>query len=90
MKTCHIKETPHGSRLCATELFNAWHLDVPVKPDTLQQLIRDAIKTPDEHPRVEKDGVAVDRTPTGIRVQHVRNTSWMDVPWNIVVKELTQ
>ncbi len=90
MKTCHITETPHGSRLCATELFNAWNLDVPLKPGALQQLIRDAIKTPDEHPRVEKDGVAADRMPEGVRVHVLKNTTWFDIPWHIAVKELIQ
>ncbi|WP_170430672.1 hypothetical protein [Ruegeria arenilitoris] len=90
MKTCHIKETPHGSRLCATELFNAWHLDVPLSPTELQELLRKAITTSDMHPRVDSNHVAIDRTPEGVRVHVVKNTTWFDIPWHILVKDLIQ
>lgn len=86
MHSIHIKATPHGSRLIASDIHTAWHIDVPIAPDDLRTLITAAAKSPDENKRVELSGTLADRTAEGVRVRQVANNSHFDIPWPMVVR----
>lgn len=86
LKSVTLQPTPHGSRLIGEEIHTVHHLDVPISPDDLHALIIAATKTPDEHPRVELTSTTADRTPSGVRIHVVANTSYFDIPWPIIAR----
>ncbi len=81
-----IRRTARGSQIQGETLFHAYHLDIPIPPDDLHNLIIAAAKTPDEHPRCDLAGVFADRTSTGVRVSVVANTSQFDIPWQTIMR----
>lgn len=86
LQSVNLKQTPHGSRLIGADIHTAFHLDVPIPPDDLYALIIAATKTDDMPPRAELGGVIADRTPEGVRVRVVANTSHFDIPWPIIAR----
>jgi hypothetical protein len=81
-----IQPTPHGSRLLGEDIHTAFHMDVPLPPDDLHQLIIAAAKSDDLHPRAELMGVIADRTPEGVRIRVVANAAHFDIPWPLIVR----
>lgn len=90
LQSVTIQRTQHGSRLIGEDIHTIFHLDIPIPPDDLHNLIIAATKTADEHPRVELAGVIGDRTPEGVRVRVVANTSHFDIPWSIIARGISE
>lgn len=86
LQSVTIQPTPHGSRLLGEDIHTAFHMDVPVPPDDLNQLIIAAAKSDDLHPRAELMGVIADRTPEGVRIRVVANAAHFDIPWPLIVR----
>ena len=81
-----IRRTARGSQIQGETLFHVYHLDIPIPPDDLHTLFIAAAKNPDEHPRTELAGVIGDRTPEGVRVREVANSSHFDIPWQTIMR----
>ena len=80
LQSVTIQKTDHGSRLIGEDIHLTYHLDIPIPPDDLYTLIIAATKTDDLNLRAELSGVLADRTPNGVRVHVVANTSHFDIP----------
>jgi hypothetical protein len=88
MQNFSIVETDKGSALLASSNHTATRLDLPIRPEDVKALILAAMKTEDEHPRVEFHGILADRTADGVRVHQVAKNNWFDIPWARAVREL--
>ncbi len=86
MHTFRILKAPHGSRLLGEDIHTASHLDYPLEPTDLHDLILAAFKSPNDQPRAELNGVIADRTKEGVRVRVVANNSWTDIPWPSIAR----
>ncbi len=86
LQSISILPTPHGSRILGQDIHTAFHMDVPLAPDDLNQLIIASAKSSDTNPRVELSGVVADRTPEGVRVRVVANNAHFDIPWPHIMR----
>ncbi|WP_424833046.1 hypothetical protein [Ruegeria sp.] len=89
MQEFQIVESPEGCRLVGNDIHTSTHLPLPISPEDAKALILAVFKSDDDQHGCEFHGVLADSTANGVRIRQVGKDAWFEIPWKLVLRELT-